>query len=110
MRRLLIAIQTALLLAGSAGPPAFVADAAQQPAKTAAAAPASAADLDKLLAPIALYPDTLLAQILLCAANPGKTAALNEWLASHPNEKGTALQDAATTRSEEHTSELQSPC
>ena len=63
----------------------------------AKAAKAPSADvLDKLLAPIALYPDQLLAQMLLCASNPGKVAALSEWLASHPDEKGTALQDAAT--------------
>ena len=52
-------------------------------------------ELDRLLAPIALYPDTLLAQILLCAANPGKITALNEWLASQ-SLKGTELQEAAT--------------
>src|SRR3954465_15451694 len=28
-------------------------------------------DIDTLLAPIALYPDALLAQILMCAADPG---------------------------------------
>ena len=32
--------------------------------------------------PIALYPDALLAQMLLCAANPARSAALNEWLAA----------------------------
>jgi Protein of unknown function (DUF3300) len=52
-------------------------------------------ELDRLLAPIALYPDQLLAQMLLCAANPGKVAALNEWLASQTL-KGTELQEAAT--------------
>ena len=54
------------------------------------------AELDKLLAPIALYPDQLLAQMLMCAAKPAKVAALSEWLASHQGEKGTQLQDAAT--------------
>jgi Protein of unknown function (DUF3300) len=53
-------------------------------------------ELDRLLAPIALYPDQLLAQMLLCAANPGKIGALGEWLASHESLKGTELQDAAT--------------
>jgi hypothetical protein len=48
-----------------------------------------------LLAPIALYPDQLLAQVLLCATNPGKVGALDEWLASHRSLKGTDLQDAA---------------
>jgi hypothetical protein len=50
--------------------------------------------LDRLLAPIALYPDQLLAQMLLCASNPGKVAALEEWLASQTL-KGSELQDAA---------------
>jgi hypothetical protein len=51
-------------------------------------------DIDQLLAPIALYPDALLGQILLCSTNPAKVGALNEWLATQ-TVKGTALQDAA---------------
>ena len=53
-----------------------------------------AEELDKLLAPIALYPDALLGQMLLCATNPGRVGALAEWLSSQ-QAKGTALQDAA---------------
>jgi hypothetical protein len=68
------------------------------PGQQPAAAPSKAAltpdALDRLLAPIALYPDQLLAQMLLCAASPGKVAALNEWLASQ-SLKGSELQDAA---------------
>jgi hypothetical protein len=55
----------------------------------------SSADLDRLVAPIALYPDQLLAQMLLCAQNPTKVAALHEWLAANQALKGTELQDAA---------------
>jgi hypothetical protein len=66
----------------------------QSTAKSTAPAP-KPEDLDKLLAPIALYPDQLLAQMLLCSANPAKVAALNEWLASQTL-AGTDLQDAAT--------------
>lgn len=51
--------------------------------------------LDKLLAPIALYPDALLGQMLLCASNPAKVGALSEWLRSQEKLTGTALQDAA---------------
>ena len=71
--------------------------AAAPAAKSAKPAPtaATAAALDQLLAPIALYPDALLAQMLLSASNPGKVAALAEWLASQTL-KGTELQDAAT--------------
>jgi len=66
-----------------------------QAAKTAAAAP-KPDDLDRLLAPIALYPDALLAQMLLCAAKPAKVGALNEWMAANQSHKGSDLQDAAT--------------
>ena len=52
--------------------------------------------LDRLHAPIALYPDQLLAHMFLCAQNPGKVAALGEWLAANSSAKGTDLQDAAT--------------
>jgi hypothetical protein len=69
------------------------------PAKTPAQAPApakpTAETLDQLLAPIALYPDALLSQVLLCATNPGKLGALSEWLQSQPTLKGSELQDAA---------------
>ena len=68
---------------------------AQKPAAPAGKPAATADALDQLLAPIALYPDQLLAQMLPSASNPGKMAALGEWLASQTL-KGTELQDAAT--------------
>jgi len=68
---------------------------AAKPAPKTAPTAAMAASLDQLLAPVALYPDALLAQMLLSASNPGKVAALAEWLASQTL-KGTELQDAAT--------------
>ena len=89
MNNLVLAIVAVLLLHG-AGAPRF------DEAPALAASRATADELDRLLAPIALYPDQLLAQMLLSAANPGKVAALNEWLASHESAKGTELQDAAT--------------
>jgi hypothetical protein len=52
-------------------------------------------DLDTALAPIALYPDSLLAQILMCAQDPGSVAKLDEWLKGNASLKGTQLQDAA---------------
>jgi hypothetical protein len=72
-----------------------VLEAQTAPPAAKTAKPAATEDLDKLLAPIALYPDALLAQMLLCASNPGKVAALDEWLRSHDTLKGTELQDAA---------------
>jgi uncharacterized protein DUF3300 len=53
------------------------------------------ANLDRVLAPIALYPDQLLAQMLLCAMDPAGVRALDQFLKSHQGLKGTELQDAA---------------
>jgi hypothetical protein len=52
-------------------------------------------ELDRLLAPIALYPDQLLAQMLVCATKPGDVVALNGWLTTTTRLKGSELQDAA---------------
>ena len=101
MKRLVAAVGAALLLAASGPPRVAGLAAAGQTAqaakpKSAPASPSFTPDaLDKLLAPIALYPDSLLAQMLLCATNPAKLGALEEWLASQTL-KGTELQDAAT--------------
>lgn len=51
--------------------------------------------LDKLLAPIALYPDQLLAQMLMSATDPAKITELDKWLKANQKLKGTPLQDAA---------------
>ncbi len=64
------------------------------PSTQAAKAAPKPDDMDKLLAPVALYPDQLLSQMLIAAQNPGKIGALNEWLASQKL-TGSELQDAA---------------
>ena len=62
---------------------------------TASRAPLTPAELDSILAPVALYPDQLLAQMLLCATKPATVGALAEWLRSHEGLAGSELQDAA---------------
>ena len=52
-------------------------------------------DIDSLVAPIALYPDQLLAQILLCAGDPASVTKMNAWLIANKQLKGSDLQDAA---------------
>jgi hypothetical protein len=52
-------------------------------------------DIDSLVAPIALYPDQLLAQILVCAGDPASVTKLNGWLKANQKLKGSELQDAA---------------
>jgi hypothetical protein len=54
--------------------------------------------LDQLVAPVALYPDALLAQVLTCAASPGQVTEMNTWVQQNPQLHGTALQDAAQER------------
>jgi hypothetical protein len=60
-----------------------------------AAAP-SAAELDKLMAPVALYPDQLLGPMLVAAGNPGKVGTLSEWMRSQ-RATGSDLQAAASS-------------
>ncbi len=50
--------------------------------------------LDSLVAPIALYPDPLLAQVLAASTYPLELVQLQNWLAKHPDLKGQALTDA----------------
>jgi hypothetical protein len=95
MSRFVVAINTMLVLAGAGlAMPGGALSAPQAGSTKPATAAVTPDELDRLLAPVALYPDQLLAQMLLCAANPGKVAALNEWLASQ-TVKGTELQEAA---------------
>jgi hypothetical protein len=69
---------------------------AQQVADTAAPAPAKlpAEQLEALVAPIALYPDDLLAQTLVASTYPLEIVQLQQWLAKHPDLKDKALADS----------------
>jgi uncharacterized membrane protein YgcG len=51
--------------------------------------------LDKLVAPVALYPDQLLTQMLLCTSNPPKIQELSGWIVRNAELTGTARQNAA---------------
>ena len=57
-------------------------------------APFSAADLDSLVAPIALYPDELVAQVLGAATYPDQIAEAYDWLQSNSGLQGQALMSA----------------
>ncbi len=51
--------------------------------------------LNQLLAPIALYPDTLLAQICAASTDPQQIIDANNWVKQNSNLQGTALTNAA---------------
>jgi len=70
-------------------PPAAAPAAAGQSAKSF-----SQQELDQLLAPIALYPDALLAQVLMAATYPLDVVEAARWVKANPNVKGKALEDA----------------
>ena len=50
--------------------------------------------LDSLVAPIALYPDPMLAQVLAASTYPLELIQLQQWLAKHKDLKDKALADA----------------
>ncbi|MGY3884959.1 DUF3300 domain-containing protein [Aeromonas aquatica] len=50
--------------------------------------------LETLLAPVALYPDAVLAQVLPSATNPQEVLDAGNWLVAHPNLKGKELTAA----------------
>src|SRR4051794_1835489 len=55
--------------------------------------------LDSLVAPIALYPDPLLAQVLAASTYPLEVIQLHQWLGQHKDLKDKALADAVQKQS-----------
>jgi len=77
------------------GDPAYLAG--QQPAdQPEQAAPIPADQLDSLVAPIALYPDPLLAQVLAASTYPLEIVQLQQFLDKHKDLKDQALVDAVS--------------
>jgi hypothetical protein len=64
-----------------------------------APAPLSSDQLNALVAPIALYPDALVAQVLAASANPDQVAYADDWLAQNKSLTGTALAQAVDQQS-----------
>jgi hypothetical protein len=88
----------ALSLAQTPAPPPAAPPPATAPAAPAAA-PASKEQLEQLLAPIALYPDSLLSQVLMAATYPADVADAAKWVKAHPDSKGDAAVKAVQGQS-----------
>ena len=75
-------------------PAAAPAPPASQPATSAAEQQSqpvfSTEQLDQMLAPLALYPDSLLAQVLMATTYPGNVADAAAWSKAHPKVSGDA--------------------
>jgi Protein of unknown function (DUF3300) len=62
----------------------------QQPAAT----PLTSAQLEQLVAPVALYPDDLLSQVLMASTYPLEVVEAARWSRENPKVTGKALEDA----------------
>jgi len=70
---------------------------AQPPAQAAPAAPytqQTPEQIQQLVAPIALYPDSLVAQVLAASTFPEQVVEADRWVQAHPDLKGDALGQA----------------
>ena len=99
LRKLLALVCVALLAHGEGALLAQEAAAAPQEAPAESAAEPEAEklppdQLDSLVAPIALYPDPLLAQTLAASTYPLELIQLQQWLAKNKDLKDKALADA----------------
>jgi Protein of unknown function (DUF3300) len=55
-------------------------------------------ELEQLVAPIALYPDALLAQILMASTYPLEIVSAARWVQANPHQQGQELEDALQTQ------------
>jgi hypothetical protein len=109
MIRILAAVALALLIASTGVAPAQTNPSAPgvAPAQTNAVPRApdqsqqllTAGQLDALLAPIALYPDTLIAEILMASTFPLEVVEAQRWLTAHKRLSGAQLKTEVSKQS-----------
>jgi hypothetical protein len=92
VRNLVVTICVVLLAPGDVG--LFASSAQENAASTGQAAKIPPDQLDALVAPIALYPDPMLAQVLAASTYPLEIVQLQQWLEKNKNLKDKALSDA----------------
>src|SRR5215472_13996923 len=68
---------------------------AQQPSPSTNQNQLTPDQLDSLVAPIALYPDPILSQMLVASTYPLEVVEAGRWVREHPNLTGKALTGAA---------------
>src|ERR1700756_859084 len=91
-RYLLVMVCTISIVPGDTSLPSPGSTQAAAPQDQAVKIPAE--QLDSLVAPIALYPDPMLAQTLAASTYPLEVIQLQQWLAKNPGLKDKALADA----------------
>jgi len=91
--RAIAALVAVAALAGAASPAAAQQQPQQQPQLL------TDAQVQQLVAPIALYPDSLLAQVLTASTYPLEVVMAARWSKEHPNVKGADLDSAMQQQS-----------
>src|SRR5207248_7163520 len=81
------------------GPRAFGFASQSSPQSAIPTVQQSPEELQQLVAPIALYPDALVAQILAAATYPTEVVEAERWMQQHPDLKGDALAQAVDSQS-----------
>src|SRR5215467_15371430 len=102
MRRSIAICGSFIVTVLAAGP----ASVAQTPSPAPATAPApdnrtppfKKEELEQILAPIALYPDALLAQIFMASTYPLEVVEAARWSKEHPDVKGDAVAGAVQSQ------------
>jgi Protein of unknown function (DUF3300) len=93
---LVLIVFSSQILNGAQTPAATTAADAGNPTETS---PQTASELQALVAPIALYPDSLVAQILTASTFPDEVAIANYWLGQNKSLTGSALMQAVDKQS-----------
>ena len=91
-KQLLSTTLSVLLLIGAA--PSGAGAQSGQPGYSGQGVPLTADELQQLVAPIALYPDALVAQVLSSATYPDQVAEAASWLQQYSNLTGSTLMQA----------------
>src|ERR1700733_12281001 len=104
LRRLALCAVPVVLMSGLASAPARAQDAtAAVPATAQTQTPTeqqlSEGQIEQLVAPIALYPDPLLSQVLMASTYPLEVVEAARWSQNNSMAKGEALQDAVQGQS-----------
>jgi hypothetical protein len=99
-RALVAAVAAAVVLAAGKTALAFrVAQLAQDAPLTTQSAPLTPEALQQLVAPIALYPDALVAQILAASTYPSQIVEADRWLQQHPELRDDKLAEEVDKQS-----------
>src|ERR1700728_2539562 len=98
-RRLALCAAPLILICSAAVAPARAQDAVAAQTQTPTDQQLSEGQIEQLVAPIALYPDPLLSQVLMASTYPLEVIEAARWSQANSTVKGEALQDALQSQS-----------